>query len=563
MAPQRFSKVIMFVLAFVLLFAGLPAPALAAPADELSVKVHPFQFYFDPSLVTDIDFAQAVLPKYVADMNRVLAKNTSRQLSFDPANGIIITNIQPHSNSASQPLPTNNFEIWAYAVKSAYGVSYGGYMGVDQSGAGVLAGLKWSKLYDPDRLQPDEIADYWTQINNMLHELAHVFGAGIGEYYSLANIRDTTGISPLLNIELNDIEDAFWKDKSDFRTDPLLQNAARTSEPFSSREALLDFVQYSNLTAALVSGDYRNAAPTVDLSNLSIHVVDSNGIPIEAANVKVWSIVANAPYQSQLIVDTFTNEQGQITFSWGGSTNPHNIYDLLRLIKIYKDGYVAAAKYISIFDTDIEKLVNNNDQFDIMVTLNKPVTSTFEDISISDGSWRSIEVIYSAGITGGCGTSPRIYCPAKEVTRAEMAVFLLRGMHGATYTPPAVGNSTGFADVPANYWAAAWIKQLAAEGITSGCGGGNFCPQSPVTRDQMVVFLLRAKYGVGYIPPAVENNTGFTDVATNYWAAAWIKQLAAEGITSGCGGGNFCPGAAVTRDYMAVFLVRTFNLDSH
>jgi hypothetical protein len=72
-----------------------------------------------------------------------------------------------------------------------------------------------------------------------------------------------------------------------------------------------------------------------------------------------------------------------------------------------------------------------------------------------------------------------------------MAVFLLRSKHGASYTPPAVGSGTGFGDVPPDYWAAAWIKQLVTEGITSGCGGGNYCPEAPVTRAQMAVFLVR------------------------------------------------------------------------
>ena len=181
-------------------------------------------------------------------------------------------------------------------------------------------------------------------------------------------------------------------------------------------------------------------------------------------------------------------------------------------------------------------------------------------MSISDGFWPSIETIYLAGITGGCGMAPLIYCPTKQITRAEMAVFLLRGIHGSTYIPPAIGSSTNFADVPTNYWAAAWIKQLAAEGITSGCGGGNFCPQVPVTRAQMAVFLLRAKYGVSYMPPAIGNTSGFSDVETSNWSAAWIKQLTTEGITVGCGDGNYCPNLPVTRDSMAVFLVRTFNL---
>jgi hypothetical protein len=74
----------------------------------------------------------------------------------------------------------------------------------------------------------------------------------------------------------------------------------------------------------------------------------------------------------------------------------------------------------------------------------------------------------------------------------------------------------------------------------------------------MAVFLLRTKYGNGYTPPPA---TGvFADVPTNYWSAAWIEQLAAEGITGGCGNGTYCPNMVVTRAQMAVFLVTTFDL---
>jgi hypothetical protein len=76
----------------------------------------------------------------------------------------------------------------------------------------------------------------------------------------------------------------------------------------------------------------------------------------------------------------------------------------------------------------------------------------------------------------------------------------------------------------------------------------------------MAVFLLRAKYGVGYNPPALVGGTGFGDVDPNHWAAAWIKQLVTEGITTGCATNAYCPKAPVTRAQMAVFLVRTFNL---
>jgi hypothetical protein len=151
-----------------------------------------------------------------------------------------------------------------------------------------------------------------------------------------------------------------------------------------------------------------------------------------------------------------------------------------------------------------------------------------------------------------------MYCPTNTVTRDQMAVFLLKSKHGSSYVPPA---ATGiFTDVPTNYWAADWIERLASEGITAGCGGGNYCPTTPVTRDQMAVFLLKAKHGSTYVPPKAAGI--FEDVPPSYWAADWIEQLAKEGVTAGCSTSPmlYCPTTPVTRDQMAVFLVKNFNL---
>ncbi|MBI5297039.1 MAG: S-layer homology domain-containing protein [Chloroflexi bacterium] len=187
--------------------------------------------------------------------------------------------------------------------------------------------------------------------------------------------------------------------------------------------------------------------------------------------------------------------------------------------------------------------------------------ATFSDVPTTHWAWKQVESIYVAQITGGCKTNPLRYCPNNNVTRDQMAVFLLKAKHGTSYVPPDAGSSTGFTDVPVTHWAADWIKQLAAEGITGGCGGGKFCPTASVTREMMAVFLLSAEHGAGYVPPDAGASTGFADVPITYWAADWIKQLAAEGITVGCGGGNFCPKNPVTRAQMAIFLQATFNLN--
>ena len=185
------------------------------------------------------------------------------------------------------------------------------------------------------------------------------------------------------------------------------------------------------------------------------------------------------------------------------------------------------------------------------------VFATFVDASTSHWAWNYIERLYSAGITGGCGTSPLIYCPENTVTRAQMAVFLEKGIKGSTFAAPNVAPT--FNDT-VGHWAEDWIEALRSDGITGGCGTNLYCPEDPVTRAQMAIFLLKAKYGMSYTPPAVGSSTGFTDVPTTHWAAPWIKQLAAEGITGGCGTGTYCPESPVTRAQMAVFLVRTFNL---
>ncbi len=180
----------------------------------------------------------------------------------------------------------------------------------------------------------------------------------------------------------------------------------------------------------------------------------------------------------------------------------------------------------------------------------------FSDVSPSYWAWSWIERLYSAGITSGCATNPLRYCPEDPVSRAQMAVFLERGMHGSSFIPPIVPLT--FDDTTGNF-AQYWIEALKNDGITGGCGPGSYCPDAFTTRAEMAVFLLRSEHGAGYTPPAA-SGTLFTDVPSGYWAANWIEQLANEGITSGCGPNLYCPDATVTRAQIAVFLVRTFNL---
>jgi S-layer homology domain len=180
----------------------------------------------------------------------------------------------------------------------------------------------------------------------------------------------------------------------------------------------------------------------------------------------------------------------------------------------------------------------------------------FYDVPQSNPFHDAIHTIAADGVSAGCGNGD--FCPNASVSRAQMAVFLLKAKHGASYAPPAATGRV-FSDVPAGSFAASWIEELAAEAISSGCGGGSFCPTESVTRAQMAVFLLKALEGASYAPPPASGSV-FSDVPAKAFAASWIEDLAARGITAGCGVGKYCPTSPSARGQMAVFLVRTFSL---
>ena len=195
-------------------------------------------------------------------------------------------------------------------------------------------------------------------------------------------------------------------------------------------------------------------------------------------------------------------------------------------------------------------------EFNAFILTSTPGPFEFFDVPLSNIFHDAIHTLAANGITAGCGNGN--FCPNGIVTRAQMAVFLLKSKYGVAYTPPPA-SGTLFTDVPIGAFAADWIEELAAEGIATGCGGNSYCPGAAVTRAQMAVFLLKASLGSSYTPPPA-TGTVFSDVPAGAFAAPWIEDLAGRQITSGCGGGKYCPSSANTRGQMAVFLVKTFSL---
>jgi hypothetical protein len=143
-----------------------------------------------------------------------------------------------------------------------------------------------------------------------------------------------------------------------------------------------------------------------------------------------------------------------------------------------------------------------------IISTGAPATA-WVDVAASDSAYDDINKAFQLGITAGCaynpGTAQRWFCPDKRVTRAEMVTFLLRSIgQGIDNTGP-----DEFADVAPGHWAYGMIQRAyrydaPGDGlrILEGCrvvGGVKYaCPDDPVQRRQMAVFLTRA-----YVVPAV------------------------------------------------------------
>jgi hypothetical protein len=184
------------------------------------------------------------------------------------------------------------------------------------------------------------------------------------------------------------------------------------------------------------------------------------------------------------------------------------------------------------------------------------VGGSFSDVAATGTFYPFIEVLLHHGVTAGCRASE--YCPADSVTRQQMAVFVLLSREGPSYVPPACGVPV-FDDVSAASPFCPWIEDLARRGVVGGCGGGRYCPTGAVTRAEMAVFALATREAPGYAPPPCLA-PAFDDVPSSSVFCPWIAELARRGIVSGCGDGDYCPGRAVTRAEIGVFLAGTFGL---
>ncbi len=173
---------------------------------------------------------------------------------------------------------------------------------------------------------------------------------------------------------------------------------------------------------------------------------------------------------------------------------------------------------------------------------------------------RAIDCIFAFGISNG--TTEVTFNPNGTVPRWQMALFLNRHLRTSGMLPP-TSIDQGFNDIGGfDQETRDAINRLAQLKITLGTGVDSFSPNTPVSRWEMALFLVRSVAVVGTPLPAPFGSTRFNDLTLQSTEATdAIDQLVTLGIAEGTSATTYGPENSVLRWQMALFLTRVLAVD--
>jgi hypothetical protein len=169
--------------------------------------------------------------------------------------------------------------------------------------------------------------------------------------------------------------------------------------------------------------------------------------------------------------------------------------------------------------------------------------ASFSDIAGSVHA-PSIRRLAATGVTDGCGGGR--FCPDRQVTRGQAVSMLIRAKGWA------LERGQHFVDVPASHTHAGAIAAAVSAGWIAGYGDGSFRPEALLTRAQLATVLGRAS-GLSR-----RGGQHFSDVGASSPHLPWVNALGHAGVSTGCGGGRYCPGGTATRGQMASLVAAAF-----
>jgi hypothetical protein len=187
----------------------------------------------------------------------------------------------------------------------------------------------------------------------------------------------------------------------------------------------------------------------------------------------------------------------------------------------------------------------------------------FHDVGTKYWAHDYIEACFQAGVVQGY--TPLYYRPTLPVDRAQMAVYISRALAGgdeAVHVPTGVTEAT-FGDVDAGHWAYRYVEYCAGADVVHGYPDGGYRPGEGVNRGQMSVYVSRADAGGDNAVPPDTDGATFTDVTEDNdwdWCYRYVEYCATNGIVQGYPDDTYRPANPVTRDQMAVYVARAFDL---
>ena len=185
----------------------------------------------------------------------------------------------------------------------------------------------------------------------------------------------------------------------------------------------------------------------------------------------------------------------------------------------------------------------------------------FRDVPAEHWAFDEVAACSGGGIVAGYPDGA--YYPEYTVSRDQMAVYIARALAGGDSSVPDGPYTPSFWDVNTYHWAYDHVEYALEMGVVQGYPAGDYRPGFPVDRGQMAVYIARSMAGGEAGIPEASYPPTFPDVDPNgewYWCHKHVEYIADAGVASGYEDGKYHPEYICSRDQMAVFIQRAFDL---
>ncbi|WP_141506407.1 pullulanase [Paenibacillus luteus] len=166
---------------------------------------------------------------------------------------------------------------------------------------------------------------------------------------------------------------------------------------------------------------------------------------------------------------------------------------------------------------------------------------SFADVPTSHWASAAIKSLAAKHIVTGLNDTQ--FAPQAQVTRAEFVAMLVRAL-GAK-----AEGKANFSDVDADHWYSSYVATASKLGLVKGRSGSSFAPNDTITREEMVVMVMRAyEVSKGKENVTAANDAGYADSSQiSHWAIASIARASELELVQGIDGGSFMPKGKLTR----------------